>query len=99
MKIALFKSIEYGWTLPFEQHDDGSDPCLQNYIRVTGYVDVDFPLRAPEEIVPAQLAAIDKAEQHARAEFQLKLNAFAEARANVRALTHSPAPGAAPESP
>ena len=90
MKIALFKSIEYGWTMPAAQHDNGSDPHLGSYIRITEYVDVDFPPRAPEEIVPAQLAAIDKAEKEARAEFQLKLNAFAEARANALALTHTP---------
>ena len=90
MKIALFKSIEYGWTMPAAQHDNGSDPHLGSYIRITEYVDVDFPPRAPEEIVPAQLAAIDKAEKEARAEFQLKLNAFAEARANAPALTHTP---------
>ena len=90
MKIALFKSIAYGWTMPAAQHDDGSDPHLDSYVRITDYVDVDFPPRAPEEIVPAQLAAIDKAEKEARAEFQLKLNAFAEARANALALTHTP---------
>ena len=99
MKIALFKSIEYGWTMPAAQHDDGSDPHLGSYVRITEYVDVDFPPRAPEEIVPAQLAAIDRAEQDARAKFQLQLNELAERRAKLLALTHSPASGAAPESP
>ena len=48
MKIALFKSIEYGWTMPAAQHDDGSDPHLGSYVRITEYVDVDFPPRAPD---------------------------------------------------
>ena len=93
MKIAQFQRIgDPSWIAVFDARPDGSDPCTENYVRITEYVDVDFPPRAPEEIVPAQLAAIDRAEKEARAEFQLKLNAFAEARANVRALTHSPAP-------
>ncbi len=90
MKIALFKSIEYGWTMPAAQHDDGSDPHAGSYVRITDYIDVNFPPRAPAEIVPAQLAAIDKAEQDARAELQLKLNVLAERRANILALTHMP---------
>ena len=91
MKIAKFQRIgDTNWFAVFEPHADGSDPCTENYVRLSEYVDVDFPPRAPEEIVPAQLAAIDKAEKEARAEFQLKLNAFAEARANALALTHTP---------
>lgn len=89
MKIAKFQRVgDPGWLAIFEPHADGSDPCTDTYIRVSEYVEIDFPPRAPEEIVPAQLAALDKAEQDLRAQFQLKLNEIADARARVRSLTH-----------
>ena len=89
MKIAKFQAIgNPSWITVFESRSDGSDPCPDSYVRISEYVDIDFPPRAPEEIVPAQLAALDKAEQDLRAQFQLKLNEIADARARVRSLTH-----------
>ena len=94
MKIAQYgkpdssPSSGYGRII-LQRYEGDPDPDRSgNYVRLTEWADVEFSERAPEEIVPAQLAALDKAEQDLRAQFQLKLNEIAEARAKVRCLTH-----------
>lgn len=88
MKIAKFQRIGHtGWFHIMDAHDDGSDPLQDSFVRVSEYVEVDFPPRPAEEVVPAQLATLDKAEQELRAQFQAKLNEIAEQRAKLKALT------------
>lgn len=93
MKIAKFQHIGTpDWFAVWEQRDDGSDPMPESYVRVSEYLDIQFPALPAEEIVPAQMAALDKAEAELRAKFQEKLHEIAEQRAKLLALTHNPSP-------
>lgn len=89
MKIAKFQRIgRPDWTAVFEGHADGTDQLIDTFVRISEYVDVQFPPRPPEEVVPAQIAALDAKEKELRGEFLAKLNDIAEQRARLKALTH-----------
>lgn len=89
MKIARFQRIGHAdWFGVLEQRSDGSDPLPESYVRVSEYLDIDFPPLPPEQIVPAQIAALDNAEAELRRQFEIKLHEIAEQRAKLRALTH-----------
>lgn len=88
MKIAKFHRIgSPDWFAVWEQRSDGSDPMPESYVRVSEYLDIEFPPRPAEEIIPAQLAALDNAEAELRAKFGERLHEIAEQRARLKALT------------
>lgn len=88
MKIAKFQRIgSPDWFAVWEVRADGSDPMPDSYVRVSEYLDINFPSRPAEEIIPAQIAALDAAEAELRAKFQEKLHEIAEQRAKLKALT------------
>lgn len=90
MKIALYDHV-CGIDLivrtvsEWQRYMDSSP----DYIRLSEFVEVDFPMLKDAEVVEKQLAAIDLQEQAARNQFQAQLDSFNERRANLRALTHS----------
>lgn len=89
MKIARFhivisESCSYE-SIYDEQH---AKYCDSNTTRISEWVEVTFPPRPAEEIVPAQIAALDAAESELRAKFQQKLQEIAEQRAKLLCLTH-----------
>lgn len=89
MKIAKFQCIGHqDWFAVWEAREDGSDPCADSYVRISEYLDINFPPRPAEEIVPAQIAALDSAETELRAKFQAKLQEIAGQRAKLLCLTH-----------
>ena len=96
MKVALFKDLNFGFEpSPFKLYSaDVADGLNQmaGYICISEWVDVDFPLLAPETIVPAQLKQLDDAEAELRAKFAEKLHELAEQRAKLKALTHEVTP-------
>lgn len=93
MKIAKFQRIgSPDWFAVWEQLPSGNEPMQEDYVRVSEYLDINFPPRAPEEIVPAQMAVLDKAEAELREKFAEKLNQIAEQRARLRAITWQPQP-------
>ena len=86
--LAQFKTLgPYPLTLHYgpdmESHTDA--------IRTTEYVEIEFPERAREELVPAQVAVIDKKIAEISEEFGRKLAALKEAKDNLLALTMDPA--------
>jgi hypothetical protein len=93
MRIAKYQRIgQPDWTAVFDAHADGSEPMIDTFIRVSEFIEVEFPLRKAEEIIPAQLAALKKQEEDLRAKFLDELNKIAEARANILSLTHEAQP-------
>ena len=76
MKLAQFKSLDnYPLTLYYEPEREK----YTDMVRMTEYVEVEFPPRAPEEIVPAQIAALDEQIADVSREFGAKLAALKEA--------------------
>lgn len=93
MKIAIFAySATPDSTTILRQYrptDDGSETYYCGMIRRTEWVEVEFVQRAPEALIPAQLAALDQrkaeeVERHLRA-----LADIADERGKLLALTHS----------
>lgn len=84
MKLAKFQSLgNYPLTLYYppetEEHTD--------MVRMTEYVEVEFPPRDMKELVPAQVAIIDRKIAEVSDEFGKKLAALKEAKENLLAIT------------
>lgn len=75
------------WSQPTSTESDDSY-TIDGYVRVTEWVDVEFPDLGAEDLVPAQLAMLDRKAEEVKAEFTAKLREIAEARASLLALTH-----------
>lgn len=85
MKIARFKrlgehSFECVQTEDFE--------TIKGYIRLTEYVDVDFPPLRDDAVVEKHLKALDDAEADVRTRFQQALNEINNQRQELRAITY-----------
>ena len=90
-RIAMFQhGTDRTWRTVFERPFgalDGDAWTVEPYVRISEWVDVEFPALAPEVIVPAQIAALDRRAEEVKAEFAAKLREIAEARARLLALT------------
>lgn len=83
MKIAIFKRTG---ECSFESVSTDELEGCENYVRITEYVDVEFPKLKGREIVEKQLAAIDRTEKELRNKFQSALNNIERERAELMAL-------------
>lgn len=90
MKLAVFKNIELGSLHGWETVGTDNYEQVDRYIRVSEYVDVEFPPLKGEEVVQKQLTALDKAEGELRGRFQAALNQIEQQRQELRALTYRP---------
>ena len=90
-RVAMFqRGVDSTWTTTWSQPqytDEGDAWTIDGYMRITEWVDVEFPALPPEVIVPAQLTALDRQAEEVKAEFTAKLREIAEARASLLALT------------
>ena len=63
-RIAMFQhGTDRTWQAVFERPFgalDGDAWAVEPYVRISEWVDVEFPALAPEVIVPAQIAALDR---------------------------------------
>ena len=92
MKYAQFQDpkIPSLVSIVGREDDDLERPFLQD-VRISEWVEVGFPPRAPEEIVPAQLAALDREAEAVLKKCTDELHEIAERRATLLALTHESA--------
>ena len=63
MKIALYKSVEYGYEQEFEATEHIEDG--KSYISSSEIVDVEFVRLPDEQVVPLQVEALEKAKDAA----------------------------------
>lgn len=89
MKIALFRENQFGYisSWHFPDYCEESDFSPSGWVRTTEWLEVEFVQRAPEALIPAQLAALDQrkaeeVERHLRA-----LADIADERGKLLALT------------
>jgi hypothetical protein len=84
MKLAQFKSLgNYPLTLYYEPASEAHT----DMVRMTEYVDIEFPPRDIREVVPAQVAIIDSKIAEVTEEFGKKLAMLKEAKENLLAIT------------
>lgn len=96
-KVALFQRVGTStWTTVFgfrpDKTDAEADDTVPNgYVRISPWLEIDFPELDDGTIVAKQLEQLDKAEQAAREELQQRLNQINDARQQLLALTVKPA--------
>lgn len=88
MKLAKFKRLgEHSYETITEEWADG----CRDYVRLSEYVEVEFPPLRDEAIVERQLEALDRTENALRTQFQQALSGIEQQRAELRAITYTPA--------
>ena len=77
-RLAIFKDVKYGYNAYAESGLDLST----DYVRLSEYVDVDFPMLPPEEIASKEIAMLDWLSDDVREKFnddQAEINRKKEA--------------------
>lgn len=84
MKVARYKSVEHG----YENVNDGSLEGCASYVRISEFVDVEFPPLDNDEQIQKEVAALDHVRQKTVEEFSRKLAEIDQRKRNLLALTH-----------
>jgi hypothetical protein len=85
VRIALYKDIHADWeTVSIENRLDSSTA----YVRVSEFVDVDFPKLSDAETVQKQLAALDTVRAEVSRKFAAALKEIDQRKASLQALTY-----------
>ena len=87
-KVAKFKGVESGHETV--SNYDMTTSSVVGYVRTSGWLEIELPPLAADEIVRNQLDKLDEAEAAVRVKFQERLDAIDAERANLRALTYVP---------
>lgn len=85
MKIAQYLNLKSNFTVIQEEGDYAS--TYPDYARVSEFIEVEFPPRAPEAVITEQLATLDKMEAEVEKDYAIKINAIKSKRAELAALT------------
>lgn len=91
MKIAQFKTGFAGggnFTTLADESSGEASVKYSGWVRISEYVEVEFPSLATQVVVEGQLKQLDAAEAELRTKFQGKLNELANERAKLLSLTH-----------
>lgn len=87
MKIAKFKSLDCGYETVHTNGLDGSD----SYVRISEYVDVEFPPLPNDELIQGAVVALDRKREQVSEEFTRKLADIDRQKSELLAITHQPA--------
>ena len=88
MKYAQFKDPHYGYISVIGREDDDLERPYGDDVRISEWIEIDFPPLPQADVVQAQLAALDAQQRELVAEYLQKLQKIANARAKLLALTH-----------
>lgn len=81
--LAIFKDVEYGF---INAHDNRFEK-VENYVRMTEYVEIDFPDREQSEVINSQIAALDAAAEELGKKYMEGLESIKLKKAELLALT------------
>lgn len=84
MKIAQFKSLEHGY-MSIQQEEFER---INGYMRVSDYIEVEFPPRSDEEQIMEEVRKIDQVISDIQQNALAKIEEWKERRAELLALTH-----------
>lgn len=85
--VALFQSIEYGYSTVW----DVKDSTLNGYVRISEPVPMKFRPLPQDEVLQSAVAEFDAAERKARDECNQRIAQIRERKAQLLALTHQSA--------
>lgn len=91
MKIAKYITMSEGrrgYEVIHTEKDGTDFERVCGYVRISDFVEVEFPPLKDEAIVEKQIASLDKAESELRAKFQAALNGIEQQRQELRAITY-----------
>lgn len=95
-KVALFQRVgdySYLTTRNFSldlSDEDADRRVADGHVRLSPWLEIEFPSLDDDDVINAQLAQLDKAEQRAREELQQRLNAINDTRQKILALSFKP---------
>ena len=92
MKYAQFKDPHYGYISVIGREDDELERGYADDVRISEWIEIDFPPLSQAEAVQAQLVALDAEQRKLVAERLDALQKIAEARAKLLSLTHEVTP-------
>ena len=92
MKYTQFKEPYYGYISVIGREDDELERGYADDVRISEWIEIDFPPLSQAEVVQAQLAAFDAEQRKLVAEHLDALHKIAEARAKLLSLTHEVTP-------
>jgi len=87
MRVATFTHLGSSYLCVWQESMMRKDGALPGYVRISEWVDVDFPPRAQAEVVPEELAQIEEKAQELKSDFAKKMGALEERRAQLLAIT------------
>lgn len=96
IKFALFKHIKHGWEQPCaipspdtlaRMNVTAEEYSLDEYVRVTNIVEIEFILRTTEEILPAALHTVEQAQNAIREKALKEISAWEEKKKELLLLT------------
>ncbi len=70
MKLAIFKSIEH----VYQTIDDEDFESINGYIRISEFVDVEFPLLPTGDLIAKEVSLLRDEKKKIQAETEIKLN-------------------------
>lgn len=88
-QVALYQDPATGFLSVFRFYGE-SDASYHADIRISEPVEVHFTALRSEQFVRAATEALDAQEQKLRVDFEVRLEAIRQQRANLLALTHQP---------
>lgn len=86
MKIAKYKDVEFGI-------ETVSSELLENcssYVRVSGFIEAEFPPLSSDEQIQKHVAALDKTREQVVTEFTRKLADIDRRKSELLAITYKP---------
>lgn len=86
MKVAQFQSLDCGYKTVAGKELDGSD----HYVRISEYVDVEFPQLSGDEHIQGAVATLDRRKAKVTEEFGRKLADIERQKSELLAITHQP---------
>ena len=91
MQIAQFKHVGDGgdYTCIWKRSMMLKDDNLAGYVRVSEWIEVEFPPRAPDAMIPEEVRQLDAKLEELKADFAKKVTAIEAAKANLLAITDS----------
>ena len=88
MKYAQFKDPKYGFVAVVARDDDDLERPYVDDVRISEWIEIDFPPLPQKDVIRGQLAALDAEQRKLVKEHLAELQKIANARAKLLALTH-----------
>jgi hypothetical protein len=89
MRIAQFRGTgKYAITLIISREPGDEERPCEGYIRISEWIDVEFPPLAPKALVAAEISQLDAERQEVVTEFAQRLKDIDDRKQELMAITY-----------